>query len=101
MSVPPNAMVTGESVVSLEPGEQWQGRWGIDPHLSGAERPPYDTAVRREVRIVVVRRIGSIATGAVAGGWATAKVVATARRSSRRPARPAARDGQQLSPAGA
>jgi aldose 1-epimerase len=31
MSVPPNAMVTGESVVGLEPGAQWQGRWGIDP----------------------------------------------------------------------
>jgi aldose 1-epimerase len=31
MSVPPNAMVTGESVVTLEPGTSWQGRWGIDP----------------------------------------------------------------------
>jgi aldose 1-epimerase len=31
MSVPPNAMVTGESVVTLEPGKHWQGRWGIDP----------------------------------------------------------------------
>jgi len=31
MSVPPNAMVTGESVVTIEPGQQWQGRWGIDP----------------------------------------------------------------------
>jgi hypothetical protein len=31
MSVPPNAMVTGESLVTLEPGEQWQGRWGIAP----------------------------------------------------------------------
>jgi aldose 1-epimerase len=31
MSVPPNAMVTGESVVTLEPGEHWQGHWGIDP----------------------------------------------------------------------
>jgi aldose 1-epimerase len=31
MSMPPNAMVTGESVVTLEPGEQWQGSWGIEP----------------------------------------------------------------------
>jgi aldose 1-epimerase len=31
MSVPPNAMVTGESVVTLEPGTSWQGHWGIDP----------------------------------------------------------------------
>jgi aldose 1-epimerase len=31
MSVPPNAMATGESLVTLEPGEHWQGRWGIDP----------------------------------------------------------------------
>jgi aldose 1-epimerase len=31
MSVPPNAMVTGESVITLEPGEQWRGHWGIDP----------------------------------------------------------------------
>jgi aldose 1-epimerase len=31
MSVPPNAMVTGESVVTVEPGEHWTGRWGIDP----------------------------------------------------------------------
>jgi aldose 1-epimerase len=31
MSAPPNAMVTGESVVRLEPGESWQGSWGIEP----------------------------------------------------------------------
>jgi aldose 1-epimerase len=31
MSVPPNAMVTGESVVVLEPGDTWRGHWGIDP----------------------------------------------------------------------
>lgn len=31
MSVPPNAMATGESLVTLEPGAHWQGRWGIDP----------------------------------------------------------------------
>jgi aldose 1-epimerase len=31
MSVPPNAMVTGESVVVLEPSESWCGHWGIDP----------------------------------------------------------------------
>jgi aldose 1-epimerase len=31
MSVPPNAMVTGESVVVLEPAESWCGHWGIDP----------------------------------------------------------------------
>jgi aldose 1-epimerase len=32
MSAPPNAMVTGESLVTLNPGEQWQGSWGIDPY---------------------------------------------------------------------
>jgi aldose 1-epimerase len=32
MSVPPNAMVTGESVVSLAPGKSWQGHWGINPN---------------------------------------------------------------------
>jgi aldose 1-epimerase len=31
MSVPPNAMVTGESVVTLDPGKSWQGHWGINP----------------------------------------------------------------------
>jgi aldose 1-epimerase len=31
MSVPPNAMVTGESVITLDPGDQWRGQWGIDP----------------------------------------------------------------------
>jgi aldose 1-epimerase len=31
MSAPPNALVTGESLVRLEPGESWQGSWGIEP----------------------------------------------------------------------
>jgi aldose 1-epimerase len=31
MSAPPNAMVTGEGLVRLEPGESWQGSWGIEP----------------------------------------------------------------------
>jgi aldose 1-epimerase len=31
MSAPPNALATGESVSVVEPGEQWQGRWGIEP----------------------------------------------------------------------
>jgi aldose 1-epimerase len=29
MSAPPNAFVTGESLVTLEPGETWTGNWGI------------------------------------------------------------------------
>jgi aldose 1-epimerase len=33
MSAPPNALATGESLVTLEPGERWQGRWGIDPQV--------------------------------------------------------------------
>jgi aldose 1-epimerase len=35
MSAPPNALVTGESVVWLPPAESWQGRWGIDPGRAG------------------------------------------------------------------
>jgi aldose 1-epimerase len=35
MSVPPNAMVTGEGIVTLQPGETWQGTWGIDPYNAG------------------------------------------------------------------
>ncbi|HVV77809.1 MAG TPA: aldose 1-epimerase family protein [Mycobacteriales bacterium] len=31
MTAPPNALATGESVVRLEAGAQWQGRWGIEP----------------------------------------------------------------------
>lgn len=31
MSAPPNALATGEALVTLEPSEHWQGRWGIDP----------------------------------------------------------------------
>jgi aldose 1-epimerase len=31
MTVPPNALATGEALVTLEPGDRWQGRWGIDP----------------------------------------------------------------------
>ena len=31
MSVPPNALVTGESVVALDPGASWRGHWGINP----------------------------------------------------------------------
>jgi aldose 1-epimerase len=35
MSAPPNALVTGESLVRLEPGESWQGSWGIEPGAAG------------------------------------------------------------------
>jgi aldose 1-epimerase len=31
MTAPPNALATGESLVLLEPGEQWAGEWGIQP----------------------------------------------------------------------
>jgi aldose 1-epimerase len=31
MSAPPNALATGDSLVVLEPGETWSGRWGIAP----------------------------------------------------------------------
>ncbi|MDQ1697570.1 MAG: aldose 1-epimerase [Frankiaceae bacterium] len=31
MTVPPNGLATGESVVVVEPGESWQGEWGIRP----------------------------------------------------------------------
>ncbi|HTW21529.1 MAG TPA: aldose 1-epimerase family protein [Mycobacteriales bacterium] len=31
MSVPPSALVTGESLVELGPEESWQGHWGINP----------------------------------------------------------------------
>jgi aldose 1-epimerase len=29
MSAPPNAMATGESLVTVAPGEEWRGAWGI------------------------------------------------------------------------
>jgi aldose 1-epimerase len=31
MSVPPNALATGDGLVTLDPGGEWQGRWGINP----------------------------------------------------------------------
>jgi aldose 1-epimerase len=31
MTAPPNALATGEGLVRLAPGEEWQGRWGIEP----------------------------------------------------------------------
>jgi aldose 1-epimerase len=31
MTAPPNALVTGESLVVLEPGQSWDGEWGISP----------------------------------------------------------------------
>jgi aldose 1-epimerase len=31
MTAPPNALVTGESLVVLEPGQSWLGEWGISP----------------------------------------------------------------------
>lgn len=31
MTAPPNAFVTGEDLVVLEPGESWTGAWGITP----------------------------------------------------------------------
>jgi aldose 1-epimerase len=33
MSAPPNALVSGEGVITLAPGQSWQGNWGIDPGL--------------------------------------------------------------------
>jgi aldose 1-epimerase len=30
MTAPPNALATGEALVRLEPGAEWQGRWGIE-----------------------------------------------------------------------
>jgi aldose 1-epimerase len=35
MSAPPNALASGEDLVVLEPGAQWQGRWGIVATLGG------------------------------------------------------------------
>jgi aldose 1-epimerase len=35
MSAPPNALVTGESMVWLEPDQSWRGTWGIDPIAVG------------------------------------------------------------------
>jgi aldose 1-epimerase len=29
MSAPPNAMATGESLVTLDPGDEWRGAWGV------------------------------------------------------------------------
>jgi aldose 1-epimerase len=31
MTVPPNALATGESLVVLEPGDTWRGEWGVTP----------------------------------------------------------------------
>jgi aldose 1-epimerase len=31
MSAPPNALVSGEGVVTIATDQQWRGRWGIDP----------------------------------------------------------------------
>ena len=31
MSCPPNALQSGEDIASLEPGESWEGRWGLTP----------------------------------------------------------------------
>jgi aldose 1-epimerase len=33
MSAPPNALVSGEGLMVLAPGQAWQGNWGIDPGL--------------------------------------------------------------------
>ncbi|HEX3907748.1 MAG TPA: aldose 1-epimerase family protein [Mycobacteriales bacterium] len=35
MSAPPNALVTGESVVWLAPDQSWRGTWGIEPIAAG------------------------------------------------------------------
>ncbi|HEX3705398.1 MAG TPA: aldose 1-epimerase family protein [Mycobacteriales bacterium] len=35
MSAPPNALASGESVVAVSPGEQWQGSWGIQASFGG------------------------------------------------------------------
>ena len=29
MSCPPNALQTGELIVRLDPGQAWEGRWGV------------------------------------------------------------------------
>ncbi|MHB1444161.1 MAG: aldose 1-epimerase family protein [Acidimicrobiales bacterium] len=39
MTCPPNALATGESVISLDPGMAWTGRWGIQPGFSSAGTP--------------------------------------------------------------
>lgn len=31
MTCPPNAFATGEGLIRLEPGDVWEGRWGIAP----------------------------------------------------------------------
>ncbi|HVW80958.1 MAG TPA: aldose 1-epimerase family protein [Mycobacteriales bacterium] len=31
MSAPPNALATGEALVTVEPGGEWRGSWGITP----------------------------------------------------------------------
>jgi aldose 1-epimerase len=31
MSAPPNALATGTDLARVAPGEQWRGRWGIEP----------------------------------------------------------------------
>jgi aldose 1-epimerase len=29
MTCPPNAFVSGEDLLTLQPGESWQGTWGV------------------------------------------------------------------------
>jgi aldose 1-epimerase len=36
MSAPPNALATGEGVIALLRGDQWQGRWGIETSAAEA-----------------------------------------------------------------
>ncbi len=35
MSAPPNALASGEGLVVLEPGAEWQGRWGVTAGSTG------------------------------------------------------------------
>jgi aldose 1-epimerase len=36
MTCPPNALRTGVDLIELDPGESWQGSWGLRPEPSGA-----------------------------------------------------------------
>ena len=35
MTCPPNALRSGEALISIEPGDSWVGEWGIDPSGHG------------------------------------------------------------------
>ena len=54
MTAPPNALVTGESLVVLEPGASWQGRWGISAG-TGVDEAGESVASRRWSRAPSMR----------------------------------------------